>query len=238
VGPVHEDFSGVQSPCSSNESEQRELAAQGNVNSIPLALRVANMIVTQYAKGDEALKPEEVSALQSAFGLLMSVSSSGPDYNRNGIGGKFGYSASDMTHNKTVESRLADVETKVAHHEELIRSRQISVEQIKADHRMTCNTVQVLKDDAAKLQSDFGEMKSVFQHQFTEIFHFLSMQTHTHEELSRFIRNVKVDMEEGIQTLERRSQSLKVMVDNLTKTITKLHLVCEVCGAPTIQGAP
>lgn len=237
MGPVHEDFSGARSPCSSNESEQRESAAQGNVNSIPLSHRVAN-ILAQHATGDEAFKPEEVSALQSAFVHLMSVSSRGPDYSINGIGGKFGYSSSDTTHNKTVESRLADVETKVAHHEELIRSRQISAEQIKADHRINCNTVQVLKDDVAKLQSDFGEMKSQFQRQFTEIFHFLSMQTYVHEELRRFIRNVKVDMEEEIQTLERRSQSFEVMVDDLTKKITKLHLVCEVCGAPTVQGAP
>ena len=145
-----------------------------------------------------------------------------------------------------IECRSADVETKLAKfqplHEELIHSRQISAEQIKAYQVQ----VQVLKDDVAKLQSDFGEIKSLFQRQFTEMqqftqmFHFLNMQTQyrVQEELSRF----KVDMEEMIQTSEQRgeqrSQSLKVMVDKLTNTITKLHLVCEVCGAPNVQGAP
>lgn len=231
--------------------QETELAAQENVNSIPLSHRVAN-ILAQHATVDQALKPEEVSTLALAFGHLMSSSSNRPDYNRNGLPekdraagisfdseimeDKFGYSASDMTHNKKIECRLADVENKLAQfqplHEELIRSKQISAEQIKADQAQ----VQVLKDDVVKLQSDFGEMKSLFQRQFTEIIHFLNMQTpyRVHEELSRF----KVDVEERIQTLERRSQSLEVMVDKLTKTITKLHLVCEVCGAPTVQGAP
>ena len=219
-----------------------ELAAQGNVNDIPLAHRVAN-ILAQHATGDEALKPEEVSILQSAFGRLMSVSLRGPDDNRNSspgkdmavgisfdseIGGKFGSSASDMTHSKTLESRLAAIETRLALHqslhEEHIRSRQIITDK--------------MKDDVAKLQSDFGEMKSLFQRQFTEIINFLNMQTPYHEELSRFIRNAKADMEERVQTLEQRSQSLGDMVDKLSETITKLHLVSELCEAPNVQGAP
>ena len=228
--------------------QEIELAAQGNVNSIPLSHRVTNLLTV-----DGALKPEELGTLQLPFDRLMSLSSSRPDYNRNSlpgkdtaadisfdseimVGDKFGYSASDMAHNKKIECRLADVETKLAKfqplHEELIRSRQISAEQIKADQVQ----VQVLRDDVAKIQSDFGEIKSLFQRQFTQMFHFLNMQTQYRvlEELSRF----KVDMEERIQTLEQRSQSLEVMVDKLTKTITKLHLVCEVCGAPKVQGAP
>lgn len=233
--------------------QETELAAQENVNSIPLSHRVAD-IQAQYATVDQALKPGEVSTLPE----LASPSSSRPDYNRNGLPekdraagipfdseimeDKFGYSASDMTHNKNIESRLAEVETKLAQiqplHEELIRSRQISTEQIKADQVQV--QVQVLKDDVAKLESDFDEMKSLFQGQFTEIIHCLNVQTpyRAHEELSRFIINSKVDMEERIQTLERRSQSLEAMMDKLTKTITKLHLVCEVCGAPNVQGAP
>lgn len=238
--------------------QERELAAQGNLNNIPLSRRLGNMLIksilAQHATGDETLKPEEVSTLQSLLGRLMSVSSSGPDENKNAlpekdmaagrscdseIGGKSGYSASDVTYNKKVESRLADIETKLAHHqslhEEHNRFRQIIVEQIKADHR---NTVQVLNDDVAKLQNDFREMKSQFQLQFTEIIDLLNMQTpsHVHKELTVLIGNMGVYLEGRIQTMERRSESLEVMVRKLTEKITKLHLVCEVCGAPNVQG--
>ena len=101
--------------------QEIERAAQGNVNSVPLSRRMANLLTV-----DGALKPEELGTLQLPFGRLMSLSSTRPDYNRNGLpekdtaadtsfdseimaGDKFGYSASDMIHNKKIDNLVPRV---------------------------------------------------------------------------------------------------------------------------------
>lgn len=247
--------------------QERGLSVPGNVNNDPLSRRVANMMIksfqSQVVTGEEALKPEEVNMLQTAFCRMMSFSSSGSAENKNdlekgatlsdGIAikgkdmavgascisemrGKSGHSASDETYNKRLESRMANVECRLEHHESLFKEsyqfRQIIVDKIN-----------VVNNNVVQLQRTFQELKlecEIFQRQLTDINNFLNMQTplRFREELTRLIGNSEIN-QAGIQHLGQRVQSLGVMVGRLAEKVTELCQLSLVRGAPDdVQGVP